>query len=73
MTERTVANSRSLPVLDLAAPAPVSAPRSARQPRDSRLHEYLPEVSPEEVKAEGSRVALESLLADLHRRQRNDD
>jgi tRNA-2-methylthio-N6-dimethylallyladenosine synthase len=43
MTERTVLTSRSLPVLDLASAAPVSPPRAAPRPTDSRLHEYLPD------------------------------
>ena len=43
MTERPLATSRSLPVLDLALPAGASVPRSAPQPTDTRLHEYLPD------------------------------
>ena len=43
MTERTVANSRSLPVLDLALPGPATFPRTNPRPSDGRLHEYLPD------------------------------
>ena len=43
MTERTVANSRSLPVLDLALPSPATFARANPRPSDGRLHEYLPD------------------------------